>query len=45
LIYQLLLLLILVLRVLSSLRCGDRALVGETVEHAKGEGGPPEDLE
>jgi hypothetical protein len=34
-----------VLRVLSSLGCGDRALVGEAVEHAKGEGGPPEDLE
>lgn len=33
------------LRVLSSLGCGDRALVGEAVEHAKGEGGPPEDLE
>lgn len=45
LLYQLLLLLIVVLRVLSS-QCGsDRALMGEAVEHAKGEGGPPEDLE
>lgn len=45
LVYQLLLLLVLVLRVLSSLCGGDGALVGEAVEHAKGEGGPPEDLE
>lgn len=45
LVYQLLLLLILVLRMLSSLCRGDCALVGEAVEDAKGEGGPPEDLE
>lgn len=45
LVYQLLLLLVLVLRVLSSLCGGDGALVGEAVEHAKGEGGPPEDVD
>lgn len=45
LLYQLLLLLVLVLRVLSSLCRSDFALVGEAVEDAKGEGGPPEDLE